>query len=59
MKTVSDAFRKILVGEHCSIIWSDNGSEFKANEFSAMTTEFEIKHIFLDTYNPHQNSMIK
>jgi transposase InsO family protein len=47
------------VGEHCSIIWSDNGSEFKAKEFSAVTTEFEIKHIFSDTYNPCQNSMIE
>jgi hypothetical protein len=58
-KTVADAFRKILVGEHCSVIRSDNGSEFKANEFSAVTTEFEIKHIFSDTYNPRQNSMIE
>jgi hypothetical protein len=58
-KTVSDAFRKILTGEHCSVIRSDNGSEFKSNEFKAVTTEFEIKHIFSDTYNPRQNAMIK
>jgi transposase InsO family protein len=58
-KTVSDAFRKILAGEHCSVIRSDNGSEFKSNEFKAVTTEFEIKHIFSDTYNPRQNAMIE
>jgi hypothetical protein len=63
-KTVSDAFRKILVlpkgkSEHCSVIRSDNGSEFKSNEFKAVTTEFGIKHIFSDTYNPCQNAMIE
>jgi transposase InsO family protein len=58
-KTLSDAFRKILAGEHCSVIRSDNGSEFKSNEFKAVTTEFEIKHIFSDTYNPRQNAMIE
>jgi transposase InsO family protein len=58
-KTVSDAFRKILAGKHCSVIRSDNGSEFKSNEFKAVTTEFEIKHIFSDTYNPRQNAMIE
>jgi hypothetical protein len=59
VKTVSDAFRKILAGKHCSVIWSDNGSEFKSNEFKAVTTKFEIKHKFSDTYNPCQNAMIK
>jgi transposase InsO family protein len=59
-KTVADALRKILAqGEHCSVIRSDNGSEFKANEFKAVTTEYEIKHIFSDTYNPRQNAMIE
>jgi hypothetical protein len=58
-KTMPDAFRKILAGEHCSVIRSDNGSEFKSNEFKAVTTEFEIKHIFSDTYNPCQNAMIE
>jgi hypothetical protein len=58
-KTMSDAFQKILSGEQCSVIWSDNGSEFKSNEFKAVTTEFEIKHIFSDTYNPRQNAMIE
>jgi hypothetical protein len=58
-KTMSDAFRKILAGKHCSVIQSDNSSEFKSNEFKTVTTEFEIKHIFSDTYNPRQNAMIE
>jgi hypothetical protein len=29
-----------------------NSSEFKSNECKAVTTEFEIKHIFSDIYNP-------
>jgi transposase InsO family protein len=58
-KTVCDAFWKILAGKHCSVIRSDNGSKFKSNQFKAMTTEFEIKHIFSDIYNPRQNAMIE
>jgi hypothetical protein len=58
-KIVSDVFRKIFAGEHCLVIQSDNSSEFKSNEFRAVTIEFEIKHIFSDTYNPCQNTMIK
>jgi transposase InsO family protein len=58
-KTVADAFHKILAGEKCSVIRSDNGSEFKANKFKAVTEEFEIKHIFSDIYNLHQNTMIE
>jgi hypothetical protein len=42
-KTVSDAFRKILAGQKCSVIRSDNGSEFKSGEFEAVTSEFGIK----------------
>jgi hypothetical protein len=58
-KTVSDAFRKILAGQKCSVIRSDNGSEFKSGEFEAVTSEFGIKHIFSDAYNPRQNAMIE
>jgi hypothetical protein len=58
VKIVSDTFRKILTGEQCSVIWSDNSSEFKSNEFKAVTTEFEIKHIF-SNHNPQQNAMIE
>lgn len=63
-KTVANAFRKILVlpngeREHCSVIRSDNGSEFKSNEFKAVADEFSIKHIFSDTHNPRQNAMIE
>jgi hypothetical protein len=57
-KTVFDVFQKILAGEYCSVIQSDNSSKFNSNEFKAITDEFKIKHIFSDTYNPHQNAMI-
>jgi transposase InsO family protein len=56
---VADAMKQILVAQHCLVIRSDNGSEFTANEFKAMTTEHGIKHVFSDMYNPKQNVMIK
>jgi transposase InsO family protein len=58
-KTVSDTFCKILAGQKCSVIRSDNGSEFKSGKFEAVTSEFGIKHIFSDAYNPRQNAMIE
>jgi transposase InsO family protein len=37
----------------------DNSSKFKSGEFEAVTSEFGIKYIFSDMYNPYQNAMIE
>jgi hypothetical protein len=40
-----------------STIKSDNGSEFVSNEFKAVCSEHDIKHLTTDTYSPQQNSI--
>jgi transposase InsO family protein len=52
-------FPMLLASQKCFVIRLDNGSKFKSGEFEAVTSEFGIKHIFSDTYNPQQNAMIE
>jgi hypothetical protein len=44
--------------EQPSAIWSDNGTEFKA-EFDALLIELRIQHIRTDPYTPEQNGKME
>lgn len=38
------------------LIVSDNGSQFKANEFNSFLTKFGIKHVYTALYSPQANA---
>lgn len=42
-----------------TLVRSDNGSEFKAKEFSAVLTAVKAKQRFSEAFNPRQNAMIE
>jgi transposase InsO family protein len=57
-KVVAAALREIIAEAGVpSTIKSDNGSEFISNEFKAVCSEFNIKHLTTDTYSPQQNAI--
>jgi IS30 family transposase len=52
-KTVAAALKRIFTKDGApKTMHMDNGSKFIANEFSALLSEFHVKHILSDVYNP-------
>jgi transposase InsO family protein len=59
--TVANSLNDILNEANASpkIIQTDNGSEFKSNEFETLLKNNNIKHIFSSPYNPKANAIIE